>query len=66
VRVDQANVRVTDAAGEPVAAQLSPVFVSAHQVSSTVFDVSFVAAVPPLGLATYFVARFDGPIDRNK
>ena len=66
LRVAHANVQVFNGEGELIAVQLSPVFKTPLQVSSSEFDVSFIVTVPPLGLATYFVSKFDGLIQDNR
>ncbi|XP_037284106.2 alpha-Mannosidase class II b [Rhipicephalus microplus] len=45
--------RVLDATGEDVLFQLNPVWTDASAVSSVVFELVFIAKLPPLSLSTY-------------
>lgn len=48
-------VRVTNSTGHSVRCQISPVWVGPAALSSARYEVSFVVAVPALGLSTYVV-----------
>ena len=57
--------QVTKQSGEVIQVQLLPVFTNAHEISNFEFDISFIVSIPPLGLATYFIRKFDGPVNAN-
>ncbi|XP_063231157.1 alpha-mannosidase 2 [Bacillus rossius redtenbacheri] len=55
VRVSTPYVKITDAEGNTVPSQTSPVFLRSGQPADSHYDVSFVGEVPALGLASYTV-----------
>lgn len=65
LRISHPNVQVTKQSGEVIQVQLLPVFTNAHEISNFEFDISFIVSIPPLGLATYFIRKFDGPVNAN-
>jgi len=58
-------LKVTDESGAIVRVQLIPVFISPSEISGSEFEIAFIVTVPPLGMATYFIRQFDGPINTN-
>ncbi|AWP14773.1 putative alpha-mannosidase 2-like [Scophthalmus maximus] len=58
VLVDSADARVVDAeTGRPMAAQMSAVWAEPSSASTEVFQLDFVAELPPLSLVVYHVTR---------
>lgn len=58
VHVDSPDVGVVDAdTGRPMAVQISAVWVELSQASTEVFQLSFVAELPPLALVVYHVTK---------
>lgn len=58
-------LKVTNERSEPVKVQLSPVFVTPHQLSNDEFDISFIVSISPLGMSTFIIRKFDGSIEKN-
>lgn len=56
---------MTNEDSQTVKVQVGPVFVTPHQLSTEEFDISFVVSIPPLGMSTYVVRKFDGTIEDN-
>jgi hypothetical protein len=50
---------------EPIKVQVSPVFITSHQLSPEEFDISFVISVSPLGMSTYTIRKFVGTTQEN-
>lgn len=63
--IEQTKLQVLNERSEAVKVQLSPVFVTPHLISFQEYEVSFVISVPPLGMVTYLIRRFDGSIPDN-
>uniref|UniRef100_A0A3P8RJE0 Alpha-mannosidase n=1 Tax=Amphiprion percula TaxID=161767 RepID=A0A3P8RJE0_AMPPE len=58
ITVDSPDARVVDAeTGRPMAAQISAAWVEPSQVSTEMFQLSFVAELPPLSLLVYHVTK---------
>lgn len=58
VLVDSPDARVVDAeTGQPMAAQISAVWAEPGRASTEVFQLSFVAELPPLALVVYHVTK---------
>lgn len=45
--------------------QVSPVFVTPHQLSTEEFDISFLVSIPAVGMATYTIRKSDESIETN-
>lgn len=56
---------MTNEQTETLKFQVSPVFVTPHQLSNDEFDVSFIVSIPPLGMSTYIIKKFDGSTEEN-
>lgn len=65
VRLSHFNVRVVNERSQAVKVQVSPVFTTIHQVSTSEFDISFIASISPLGMTTYTISAFDGTLHEN-
>ena len=50
---------------EPIKVQVSPVFITSHQLSQEEFEISFVISVSPLGMTTYTIRKFVGTFQDN-
>jgi hypothetical protein len=50
---------------EPIKVQVSPVFITSHQLSPEEFEISFVISVSPLGLPSYTIRKFVGTTQEN-
>ncbi|XP_077318426.1 alpha-mannosidase 2 [Lithobates pipiens] len=61
VYVSSPKVKVMDAAGKSVKAQISAVWDEATVVSQDTYQVSFLAQLPPLGLAVYQLVETESP-----
>ena len=57
--------QVTNDRSEAVKVQLSPVFITRHQLSVDEFEISFIVSIPPLGMSTYIIHKFDGSMEEN-
>ncbi|XP_008054795.1 alpha-mannosidase 2 [Carlito syrichta] len=53
VYVSSPNVQVLSASGKPIEVQVSAVWNTAHVVSETAYEISFLAYTPPLGITVY-------------
>jgi hypothetical protein len=50
---------------EPIKVQVSPVFITSHQLSPEEFEISFVISVSPLGMSSYTIHKFVGTTQEN-
>lgn len=58
-------LKVTNEKSESLKVQVSPVFVTPHQLSNDEFDISFIVSIGPLAMSTFIIRKFDGPIEEN-
>lgn len=57
--------KVTNDQLKPVNVQVSPVFITSHQLSNEEFEISFLVSIPPLGMSTYMIRQYDGTVQEN-
>ena len=57
--------QVTNADLKAIRVQISPVFVTPHQLSTEEFDISFLVSIPAVGMATYTIRKSDESIETN-
>uniref|UniRef100_A0A0P5S8D1 Alpha-mannosidase n=1 Tax=Daphnia magna TaxID=35525 RepID=A0A0P5S8D1_9CRUS len=65
LRTSHYNVEVTNDQLKPVNVQVSPVFITSHQLSNEEFEISFLVSIPPLGMSTYMIRQYDGTVQEN-
>ena len=57
--------KVLNEKSELIQVQVSPVFITSHQLSKEEFEISFIISVSPLGMSTYTIRKCVGTVQEN-